>query len=619
MRYFLFILFFFTTLNADVLLNKSVVNIKDFNLEYYVDNSHKMYFDKVIQQEFTKAINKKTFPAHITNLWLKFDIYNNTSTDKKIYIVDTPAFMNQNIQYIKTSLDDRILEKKEIDFNIKKGFDMVLGANTLYPTTIASKTHQRIYINIKSYIYQDYEILILDDKSLVQMTTKESIYILLIIGILMGIMIYNFVLYLNTPFNEYLYYTLYIFFAMVWVAFQYGFLDLYFEIYGKKAFRFNFSIVISGIFFLAFIKSILETSKYYPIENKILNINILLSTSILAYAYIDMINAFKIYDIVLVISFLIFLSVSISLYIKKNPYIKYLLFAQFWLIFFSLIGILFYEGLIAYSQFAKYSASIGITIEAILLSYILSYKIKIIDKENKKNINIATQYEDRLSALNELLDNIAHQWRQPLANINSAVMDIDIEIRGAKVSIDIIDKKLDEIENLSIYLSQTIDDFKNIYEKNQKKEQFYLYHLVSKSLHTISSKFNNIDIYIEIDKKVLMYGYPTHLKQVLFVLFNNSQDAFISTQNPEIHISLQKKESRYILIFEDNGEGIEEEHREKIFLQRFSTKKNGSGIGLYMSQKILKQFMNASLYLEPHPYKTIFCIEFDKKEKNENR
>ena len=614
MKYLFWLILAFSHLYSSVILDNKITDIEEFELEYFTDISKHLKFKDVIKEKFVKTKNKKSINAQYTNIWIKIHIRNITKKSKSINILNTTAYMNYKIRHITTDIKNNIIDDKTINFETKKGLDTVKGTISVHKVNLKPQQEVIVYINIISYMYQYYEILIIDDKILTSKIISYGLIITISMGILIGLMIYNFILFISTPFKEYLYYSLYILFAIIWVGFEFGFFNYYFHIYGYMIFYLNFSLVISSIFLIIFMKTILETPSKYPIENIFLNIIIYMAIITLIYASIDRIDATNLYDIVVAISFFIFVGISISIYKKKNPYVGYIIFAQFWLVLFSMISILFYEGFVEFNFINRYSAGIGIVFDAILLSYALSYKINVIDKENQSYLDINNSYKDRLNALNELLTNISHQWRQPLSNINSAVMDIDVELRKDNVSVNKIELKLEEIEDLAIYLSQTIDDFKDIYQKNQKRVLFDIKDVVSKSIKIVSFKFNKINIYIDIDENINIYGYPNHLKQVLFVLFNNSKDAFIDISNPQIHINLIVNKSNYILKFMDNGKGIVKSDIDNIFLENFSTKEDGNGIGLYMSKKILKEFMKADLYLEDSKYNTIFCIKFEKKD-----
>jgi C4-dicarboxylate-specific signal transduction histidine kinase len=77
------------------------------------------------------------------------------------------------------------------------------------------------------------------------------------------------------------------------------------------------------------------------------------------------------------------------------------------------------------------------------------------------------------------------------------------------------------------------------------------------------------------------------LEQVLINLLTNSLQAMEGIQHPEIELSAYKKENRLILQVSDNGKGIDADKLDKIFIPFYSTKAEGSGIGLPVSKQIM--------------------------------
>lgn len=101
---------------------------------------------------------------------------------------------------------------------------------------------------------------------------------------------------------------------------------------------------------------------------------------------------------------------------------------------------------------------------------------------------------------------------------------------------------------------------------------------------------------------------PDLLDQVLINIIKNALEALEETENPKLSISVEGKEKTRITIT-DNGPGIDVDKLDQIFIPFFTTKKNGSGIGLALSRQILRVH-NGSLNAESSPDKgTSFIIE----------
>lgn len=209
--------------------------------------------------------------------------------------------------------------------------------------------------------------------------------------------------------------------------------------------------------------------------------------------------------------------------------------------------------------------------------------------------------QNKLAAMGEMIENIAHQWRQPLSQINSAILVLDGLLRQKNIHDEAIETKLLEIESLTQYMSHTIYDFKDFFSQDKKKEHFNVDDIINNSISIIRSalEYENIELRLHVKENITLFGYPRELQQVILVILNNAKDAHIvhQTLQPYISIStLQDKASINIEIC-DNAGGIDKESITKIFDPYFTTKSDskGTGLGLYISKILINESMNGTL------------------------
>ncbi|WP_052502499.1 sensor histidine kinase [Halarcobacter anaerophilus] len=154
------------------------------------------------------------------------------------------------------------------------------------------------------------------------------------------------------------------------------------------------------------------------------------------------------------------------------------------------------------------------------------------------------------------------------------------------------------------YMSSTIDNFRDFFLPNKPKEKILVNELISRSIDFISFMLKNNSIQIEVNTKdaVLLSCYVNELIQVLINIIKNAVDILIERdiKNKEIMINSYKEDSSLIITIEDNAGGIKEEIIDKVFNPYFSTKdkKNGTGLGLYMSKTIVEKQSLGSLSVE---------------------
>ncbi len=226
-------------------------------------------------------------------------------------------------------------------------------------------------------------------------------------------------------------------------------------------------------------------------------------------------------------------------------------------------------------------------------SVTLEEKIKNeIEKSRKKDQTMIQQ--SRLAQMGEMIAMIAHQWRQPLAAISANSASIELKAIMGKLDNDNTKQKAQDISNLAQQLSTTIDDFRNFFKPNKIKRKMILSEIVEKSLKIVHSELKNKNILVKTDYKYKgsIDTYVNELQQVILNLIKNAEDALLEQEikSPIITIGSYSNKHEIVLEISDNAGGISKEIIDKIFDPYFSTKikKNGTGLGLYMSKTIIE-------------------------------
>lgn len=209
--------------------------------------------------------------------------------------------------------------------------------------------------------------------------------------------------------------------------------------------------------------------------------------------------------------------------------------------------------------------------------------------------------QSRLATMGEMINNIAHQWRQPLNNIGLIVQNLQEDFETGQLTQEVMatDAKL-AMETI-LYMSRTIDDFRNFFRQDKHKQDFILSELLNRTLEFISIGFKNRNITIDIETldEVTAHGYPNEFMQAMLNILNNAKDVLVDRKvvAPCVRIKVFKENERAVMTIGDNAGGIPQEIFPRIFDPYFSTKETGkgTGIGLYMSKVIIEQNMGGSL------------------------
>ncbi len=217
-------------------------------------------------------------------------------------------------------------------------------------------------------------------------------------------------------------------------------------------------------------------------------------------------------------------------------------------------------------------------------------KQKLIEEKLTQKDELLIQ-QSKMAQMGEMLENIAHQWRQPLSVITTSATGVKLQQDFKMLTDEQLKSALDSIVKAAEHLSLTIDDFRNFYKNDKEKKLFNVKNAVEKSLTLISSKFKNeaIEIELKLDD-IEIYGFENELIQVFINILNNAKDELEKkeSQCKLIQISTIKKDGQIQILFQDNAGGIKKEFLNHIFESHFTTKEeDGTGIGLYMSKLII--------------------------------
>ncbi len=231
------------------------------------------------------------------------------------------------------------------------------------------------------------------------------------------------------------------------------------------------------------------------------------------------------------------------------------------------------------------------------LSYFIrkleEYHINIIEKDQ-----IIIQHS-KMAAMGEMLESIAHQWRQPLSVITTSSSSMKMQNELNILDDEHFSDFCDNITNSAFHLSQTIDDFRDFFKQDKEKDKFILANIFHNTLNLIGSQFKNsgIEIIENIDD-IEMVGFKNELIQVFINILNNAKDELEKMDGKKlIFVDIYEDKTaqaegingNIIIKIKDNAGGISKDILLSIFNAHFTTKEDtdGTGIGLHMSKKII--------------------------------
>ncbi len=238
------------------------------------------------------------------------------------------------------------------------------------------------------------------------------------------------------------------------------------------------------------------------------------------------------------------------------------------------------------------------------------------DTESQLEYQKAIVYQQsKLAAMGEMIDTIAHQWKQPLNLLGMIVQHAEVAYAKGKVDESYIHNLSSKSMEQILFMSQTIEDFRNFVKPDRKNIPFDLNQSVEESLRLLSGMFRSHGITITVhycDEEVIVMGSPSEFKQVIINLLQNARDALLDNNpnNPLIYVHILASEHDVTLILTDNGGGIPAGTLEHIFEPYFTTKEEGkgSGVGLYIADAIIRTKMGGSIEASNTSNGAIFTI-----------
>jgi len=210
----------------------------------------------------------------------------------------------------------------------------------------------------------------------------------------------------------------------------------------------------------------------------------------------------------------------------------------------------------------------------------------------------------RFNAIKELLNNIAHQWRQPLNILASNLQNMEMLQEFNELDDEHIRQSIQKSMKLIMQMSAVIDSFHNAFDNNTVDEEFSIHNAIQNALKIISDTLESRGIAVKLDLNIdsTLIGKQNEFQEVILHLLNNAMDAFEKNgiKDSEIIIKTEQDDGKAILTIADNASGIDVNTLESIF-EPYSTtkfKSEGIGMGLFIAKTTIMHHMNGNLELK---------------------
>ncbi|MBT3276813.1 ABC transporter substrate-binding protein [Candidatus Thioglobus sp.] len=252
----------------------------------------------------------------------------------------------------------------------------------------------------------------------------------------------------------------------------------------------------------------------------------------------------------------------------------------------------------------------------VLWLYFLKKAKTKIELQNKANISRLIS-QSRHVVMGEMIAILTHQWKQPLTAMMLSVGTVKTKLRSMKISAtdaQFLNTQMEKTETMMSDQNQLLADFRDFFHPDKQKELFAVCANINSVLEVLQGLIvrHHIKINTSIPPGLEIVGYARELRHVMINLIQNSIDQIAETKvsNPTISIHTTAHKNSLDIVLEDNAGGIDKSIIETIFEPYVSTKSlNGTGLGLYMSKKIIQDNFQGDIRVVNTRYGAKFTIK----------
>lgn len=227
--------------------------------------------------------------------------------------------------------------------------------------------------------------------------------------------------------------------------------------------------------------------------------------------------------------------------------------------------------------------------------------------------------QSRLASLGEMVASIAHQWRQPLASLQFMLSDMRMWAdEPAPLEASTLHEYVDDAEQLIQHMDQTVDDFRTLYQNTPDPHPIELRAVVDQALAIADGSLKAAGIQIVVEDHapgVTTHGRANELCHVLLNLVSNAQAVLTERAIPAARIVVRIEQAGEprgpspILEVEDNAGGVDPAIAPRLFDPFVTGRKEGTGLGLYMSRRLIQERFGGRLTLRDGAAGACFRVE----------
>lgn len=571
MKYIYILLFLSNFINAsvDIYNNFDEITVKN-EISYKISDNEKIKPEDILKEQHLESATSTNLGfLEDKSIWTKTQIKNITSNEKTIYIYNPLAiidslniyvYFQDNLQKTYTLGDSKDTSNREFfsRFNVVK-------------LTIPSQNSITLVANISNpHGRNEMGWIIMEEKYYFKFITRDLLIWGMIFSGLVLILIFQIFFYQTFKDKYFIFYICVIILIFIYLLTSSGFFYLFF---GSSTLN-DILVPMSGysvfFFYILFLDNfwISEKNKFEKaifIFIYIYSIFLLLGSlsSIFSNKFVTYDNTFFIISFLMIIWFICF---SVKVSIKNKTFHIYYIFGQFVALFGYTFQALVSMGYLPTKSYNQQILGFSVLVEMVFFSYAISIMIKLSMIEKRKSQRLLL-LQSNFTTIGESIKNISHQWKLPLARLGTLITQAHTIIKFENIKSNELENTLENINTSLSFLSQTVNDFKNFYQKNDSSKVVEVESIIKQIKILLVEKIHNANATIEYKEEEHILLKERSFIHIFLILIDNFLDISIQRKidNPKIEILLTTNHNKINIIFMDNCGGIEQNPIDSIF------------------------------------------------------
>lgn len=202
------------------------------------------------------------------------------------------------------------------------------------------------------------------------------------------------------------------------------------------------------------------------------------------------------------------------------------------------------------------------------------------------------QQQSKMAAMGEMMNAVAHQWKQPLNALSMLTDLLNIDYQDGTVDEAYVSQYVDDVQMQIDHMITTLNEFRTFFSPDKTVEPFGLKRCINTVMLLMKDELlrHQVTVHAESTQELIIEGIENEFKHLIINLINKAKETFVEREVKQRDLSIRffKQEPHIIIQVEDNAGGIPEAQLPHIF-KPDTTEASSTSIGMYMCLQIAEK------------------------------